>query len=123
MPGMTPKRQPSRGATPQRFTPRAGSSLPGQVRRALDGHINSQQRNGESLEVAKDGRLEARLDPSGGLKMSRQGLALDALALGEQNRPPIERMSALSASATTADLIASMNKLLSELRRTGRMRG
>lgn len=122
MPGMTPKRPASSGATPQRFTPRAGSALPGQVRRALDGHINSQQRNGESLEVGKDGRLEARLDPAGGLTMSRQGLALDALAVGDKNRDPMSKVS-LSNTVSAASVHAALLELLAELRRTGRMRG
>lgn len=121
MAGMTPGRSTSKGATPQRFTPRAGSSLPGQVRRALDGHINSQQRNGESLEVGKDGRLEARLDPSGGLTMSRQGLALDTLALGDKNRAAMSKVS-LSNTVSAASVHAALTELLVELKRTGRMR-
>lgn len=110
--------------TPQRFTPRAGSRMPGAVRRALDGQIDSQRRYGQTLEVAKDGRLEVKAAPGGGLKMTRQGLVLDQAQVGERNRPPMERQSELDASsATAAEVAAAFNALLREMKRTGRVRG
>lgn len=121
MPGMTPKRTPQKGSGPQRFTPRASSKMPGSVRRALDGQILSTQRNGKTLEVGSDGRLEVKA--GAGLKQTRQGLVVDLEQVGEKNRDPIKRQSELSSSATTAQIVTAFNDLLSEMRRTGRMRG
>lgn len=119
--GMTPGRTVRKGDTPQRFTPRAGSGLPGQVRRALDGHIDSAQRNGETLEVSRRGQLEVRLAPGGGLTQTRQGLVADKAATAKAN-DKMERQSDLVSSPTTTQLAAAVNALLAELRRTGRMR-
>lgn len=120
---MTPSRKPQRGDSPQRFTPRASSKMPGQVRRALDGQILSSQRNGRTLEVATDGRLEVKAAPGGGIKISKQGLMVDPVDIGEKNRPPIERQSDLASGSTAAQIVTAFNALLSELRRTGNMRG
>lgn len=110
--------------TPGRFTPRAGSRVPGAVRRALDGQIDSQRRYGNTVEVAHDGRLEVKAAPGGGLKMTRQGLVVDQAQVGERNYKPIAMQRELDTStATAAQLATAFNALLSELRRTGRMRG
>lgn len=121
MAGMTPGRTPSKGSSPQRFTPRAGSRLPGQVRRALDGQILTSQRNGESLGVT-DGRLEVRTASGGGLKQTREGLVVDQAQVGEKNRDPLKRI----APPTTVSAQALHNwatALTAELKKTGRMRG
>jgi len=120
MPGMTPKRQPQRGSGPQAFTPRASSKMPGSVRRALDGQIESRQRNGDTLEVS-GGRLEVRA--GAGLKQTRQGLVVDMEQVGEKNRPPLKSISDLSSSSTAAQVATAFNDLLSALRKTGNMRG
>jgi hypothetical protein len=122
MAGMTPGRQGGRGGSPQRFTPRAGSRLPGQVRRALDAQILTSQRNQESLEVS-GGRLGVRAARGGGIKQTREGLVVDQEQVGEKNRPPIDRQGSLATGATAAQIAAAHNDLLDELRRTGRMRG
>ncbi len=108
-------------SSPQRFTPRAGSSMPGRVRRALDGQIDTQRRLGPSLDVDRDGRMVAKLAPNSGLKETRQGLALDAQALGEKNRPQMARIKD-PASSSAADVHATVIELLEALRRSGRMK-
>lgn len=124
---MTPKRTVTRGSTPQRFTPRAGSRLPGSVRRALDGHIDSTQRNGATLEVGTTGRLEVKAAPGGGLTQTKQGLKVDPVAVGDKNHAPIDRQqdllaASLSTTQRLTQLEAAANALYAELRRTGRMR-
>lgn len=109
------------GPSPQRFTPRAGSSMPGRVRRALDGQIDTQRRLGPSLDVDKDGRMVAKLAPNGGLKQTRAGLVLDAESVGEKNRPVMSRVKD-PASSAAADVYATVVEMLAEFRRTGRMR-
>lgn len=122
MPGMTPGRPAAqRGTGPQVFTPRAGSRLPGQVRRALDGHILTSQRNGESLEV-NGGRLDVRAARGGGLVQSREGLKVDLEQTGEKNRAPIDHQNELASTATAAQIAAAYNALLAQLKKTGRMR-
>lgn len=122
MPGMTPGRPAAqRGTGPQVFTPRAGSRLPGQVRRALDGQILTSQRNGESLEVS-GGRLEVRAARGGGLKQTREGLVVDQAQVGEKNRDPIDRQNNLASTATAAQIAAAYNALLAQLKKTGAMR-
>jgi hypothetical protein len=108
-------------ATPQRFSGRAGSNLPGRVRRALDAHIESKQRFGDTLEVASDGRLETRVARNGGLKQTKDGLTVDVEQVGEKNRPTLGRISD-PASAAAADIHTTLVELLKELRRTGNMR-
>ena len=117
---MTPGRVPGRGTGPQRFTPRSSSKMPGQVRRALDGQILSEQRNGESIEV-DDGRLEARVARGGGLKRTRAGLVIDAEQVGERNRPPIDRLD-VPSTVTAAALHSWALDLVKALKKTGRMR-
>lgn len=109
--------------TPQRFTPRAGSNLPGRVRRALDAGVESTQRNGDSMEVAKDGRLGARLVRNGGLEETRQGLRVNAEQVGEKNRPQLSAIRDLAAAPTAATVAAKVNEILAELQRTGHMKG
>lgn len=108
--------------SPQRFTGRAGSQSSGRLRRALDGAIDSTRRYGDTLEI-KDRRLEAKVTPGGGLVQTKRGLEVDALALGEKNRPPLSFIRDIDAAATNATINSKLNEILGELRRTGRMRG
>jgi hypothetical protein len=109
--------------SPGRFTPRAGSRVTGAVRRALDGQIDSQRRYGETLSVAKDGRLEVKAVRGGGLKMTRQGLAVDQAQVGEKNRPPLPFIREPASGASAADLRETLCELLRAMRKTGNMRG
>lgn len=109
--------------TPQRFTGRAGGNLPGRVRRALDGAVDTQRRVDESLAVDKEGRLGTKLARSGGLKMGPDGLELDSKFVGEKNHDPMPLIKELSTTPSAADVAAAFNELLRELRRTKRMRG
>ena len=71
-------------ATPfsrQNFQQRAGSKMPGRVRRALDGGVESTQRYGNTLQVANDGRLEVATRRNGGLKVTKDGLSIDTSGL------------------------------------------
>lgn len=111
------------GATPPRFSGRAGSKSSGRLRRALDGATDSDRRFGDSLEVGSDGRLEVRLAHGAPLRKTRRGIELDIEKLGEPNRPQLNLVRDLSSSATTADLIDKVNEMLSELRRTRHMKG
>ena len=108
-------------ATPQRFSGRVSTLANGRVRRALNAHGDSLQRYGDSLEVDKTGRLETRLARNSGLQMTRQGLKLDPIAAGEKNNPPMKAIRD-PASASAADVHTTMLELLSELRRTKRIR-
>lgn len=108
--------------TPQRFTPRSSSALPGRVRRSLDGASQSGQRNGDTIEVAADGRLESRLVRNGGLELTRQGLKVNAESVGEKNRPQLSALRELDAAASAATVAAKVNELMAELRRTGHMK-
>lgn len=119
---MTPGRTTRKGDSPQRFTPRASSSMPGSVRRALDGQILSSQRNDDSLGVT-GGRLGVRAARGGGLKQTRNGLVVDLAQVGEKNHSPIARQQDLDTStATAAEIAAAYNELLAQMRKTGRMR-
>lgn len=106
---------------PQRFTPRGSSALPGKVRRALDGAIESSQRYGDGLDVV-DGRLTPMVARGGGLKVTREGLMVDMEQVGEKNRPALNAIRSLDTSPTTTVLAAKINELLNELQRTGNMR-
>jgi len=106
--------------SPQRFSGRAGSRLPGRVRRALDAQIDTQRRLGESLDVV-DGRMEVKAVRGGGLQMTRNGLALDPMSVGDKNHDPMSRVKD-PASTSAADVHATLIELLTELRRTKRMR-
>jgi len=106
--------------SPQRFSGRAGSRLPGRVRRALDAQIDTQRRLGESLDVV-DGRMEVRAVRGGGLKMTRNGLTLDPIAVGDKNNPVMPLVKD-PASTSAADVHATLVELLSALRRSKRMR-
>lgn len=109
--------------TVQRFTPRAGSRAPGALRRALDGGVESGQRFNPSMAVDKDGRLGTQLARNGGLKMTRDGLAVDIGTVGDKNHDMMKQVPDLSSSAALSDVISRMNTLLDELRRTKRLRG
>ena len=117
---MTPSRIPRKGQSPQAFTPRASSKMPGSVRRALDGQILSEQRNGKSIEVV-DGRLEARVVRGGGLKQTRDGLVVDAAQVGEKNHPPVDRLD-VPGTVTAAALHSWALELVKQLKKSGRMR-
>ena len=107
--------------TPQRFQQRAGSGMPGRVRRAVDGGLESTQRNGKTVEVAPDGRLEVKAARNGGLKQTKDGLMVDLEIVGEKNRPAMNRIADPSA-VTAAAIHTTLVQLLDELRRTGRTR-
>lgn len=139
-------------ATPfsrQNFQQRAGSNMPGRVRRALDGGVESTQRYGDTLEVAQDGRLEVRMSRNGGLKRTADGLALSSGGVGEMNRSQLSRIKDVEVFTITAatsngsvtllrdninnavipsiqDQLARLeekqNELLAELRKTRNMR-
>lgn len=110
----------------QNFVQRAGSGMPGRMRRAIDGNLESTQRNGETLEVAPDGRLEVKAAKGGGLKQTPQGLTVDQESLAT-SLPKINRISDPVSNATLATAVATLRtsylELLSELRRKGYMRG
>ncbi len=109
--------------TPQRFTGRAGGTVPGRVRRALDGAVDTSRRVNESLTVDKEGRLGTKLARSGGLRMGKDGLELDPIAVGDKNRDPMSLVQDLASGASAATIVTKVNELLAELRRTKRMRG
>jgi hypothetical protein len=95
--------------------------MPGAVRRALDGQIDTQRRLGQTLDV-KDGRMEVKAARNGGLKMTRQGLVIDQEQVGEKNLSPCNLVRDLDSGASAATIVEKVNELLKELRRTGRMR-
>jgi hypothetical protein len=107
--------------TPQRFSGRAGSTSSGRLRRALDGQVDTGRKINESLDVDSDGRLGTRLARDSGLQMTRQGLRLDPIAVGDKNREPMKFIRD-PASTAAADIHATLVELLAELRRSKRMR-
>jgi hypothetical protein len=107
---------------PQRFTGRAGSKSSGRVRRALDGAIDTQRRNGDTLDVV-DGRLDVKLARGTALRVTRTGLDIAPSALGDKNRDSMSFVRDAATGATAADLVTKVNELLAELRRTKRMHG
>lgn len=113
--------------TPANFSRRAGSNMPGRVRRALDGGVESRQRFGNTMEIAPDGRQEVKAAKGGGLKLTPDGLAVDKAALTEVELPKINRISEPASNATLATAVATLRTsyiaLLDELRRAGFMRG
>lgn len=109
--------------TPQNYSRRAGSGMPGRVRRSIDGNVESMQRNGNTVEIAPTGKLEVRVRPGGGLKMTKDGLTVDQEQVGEKNRPQLARIQEPALGATAADLRTVVVALFDELRRTGTMRG
>ena len=112
------------GTTPRRATGRASARLPGRVRRALDGSVDSTRVYGDSLEVDREGRLETRVAKRGsGLIVTREGLKVDQEAVGEKNREAMTFQQDLTVSGiTAAEVATALNLLLAELRRTGNMR-
>jgi hypothetical protein len=111
----------------QRFTGRAGSAVPGRVRRALDGAVESDQRYGDGLDVAKDGKVRVCLARNSGLKTTKRGLEIDVNSdlVGDKNREALNGVKAFNdtAAATTTELADKMNELLREMRRVGEMKG
>lgn len=107
----------------QRFTPRAGSKLPGQVRRALDGQIDTDRRINKTLAVDKDGRMGTNVAPGGGLTLTSKGLVVDKAIVGDRNLPQMSHIRDLETTATAAEVLSKVNELLKELRRTGRVKG
>jgi hypothetical protein len=107
--------------TPQRFSGRAGSTSSGRLRRALDGQVDSSRKFGDTLEVDKDGRLGTRLARDSGLQMTRQGLKLDPIAVGDKNHEPMKFIRD-PVSTAAADVHATLVELLAELRRSKRMK-
>jgi len=112
----------TRRRTPQNFTGRAGSRLPGRVRRSLDAAIDTDRRVNDTMEVDTDGRIGTAVSRSGGIRVGRDGLELDPQQLGDKNHDPMAMVKKLETTATTADLIEKFNDLIFELRRTKRMR-
>ena len=133
----------------QNFQQRAGSKMPGRVRRALDGGVESTQRYGDTLEVAQDGRLEVRMSRNSGLKRTADGLAMVDAEAGDKNRAQLNRIKDVEVFTITAAtsngsvtllrdninaavlpsiqdqltrLEEKQNELLAELRRTQNMR-
>lgn len=109
-----------------RFTPRAGSSMPGRIRRQADGQIDSAQRFAKErgVEVGKDGRVGITLARDSGLEITRDGLRLSPGVVGEKNRAQMDQIAdADETTPTAAANAAKINEILSELRRTKRLRG
>ncbi len=113
------------GQSPQRFSGRAGSRLPGRVRRALDAQIDTERRLDGTLKVDKNGRMGTNISRKGGLLETPQGLAVDPAQVGEMNRAAMKHIIDIDTSSGTllADTATKMNELLAELRRTGRVKG
>jgi hypothetical protein len=115
----------------------------------MDGGVESRQRYGDTLEVAPDGRLEVKASRGGGLRVTKGGLGLEETEAGEMNLPSMARITDVevftitaatsngsvtllrdninaavipSIQAQLARLEEKQNELLSELRRTGRVR-
>ena len=109
-------------ATPQRFSGRAGSQSSGRLRRALDGQIDTARKLNTSLDVDKDGRLGTKLARDSGLKMTRQGLMVDPVAVGDKNHSAMDAQQPLATGAATADIITAFNALVASLKKTKRMR-
>lgn len=136
----------ARQTGPQRFTPRTGSHADSRLRRALDGAIDTDRRNDETLEV-NGGRLGVRVTEGGGLVQTKRGLELDKMEVGDKNLPEMALLRDLDQTATeftdsggsppfTTDqkteldafalkvqaISDAYDELLAELRRTKRMR-
>lgn len=108
--------------SPQRFAGRVGKQADGRIRRVLNAAGDSRQRNGDTLEVAPDGRLEVRVAKGGPLRLTRRGLELDPAHAGEMNRPQLKMIRDPDSGASAADLREKLIEILDELRRTGHMR-
>lgn len=107
--------------SPQNFTGRAGSNMPGRVRRALDAKIDTDRRNDESLSV-KDGRLGVRIATGQPFEVTREGLKFTG-TLGDPNREMMRHIADPPSGATAADLRSTLIEMLTEMRRTKRLRG
>lgn len=108
-----------------RFTPRAPSSAPGKLRRALGGQIEAEQRFAKErgVEVGKDGRVGITLARDSGLEMTREGLKVSSSVVGEKNRAQMEAINDIDDAPTTAELASKVNELLAALRKSKRLRG
>lgn len=106
---------------PQNFTVRAGSKLPGRVRRHLDAAIDTDRRNGHSLDVI-EGRLDVKIAPGQPFEVSRDGLKFTG-QMGEQNRAQMRHIADPPSGASAADLRMTLIEVLGELRRTKRLKG
>lgn len=71
----------------------------------------------------KTGRMDTKVAAGGGLLATKQGLTVDAKAVGEVNRPQLSHVADVPSSATLADVIQKFNAVLFEMRRTGNMKG
>ncbi len=112
------------GQSPARFSGRAGSRLPGRVRRALDAQVDTARRLDGTLKVDKSGRMGTNIARKGGLLETPQGLAVNPASVGEMNRAPIDHIGDLDTSTATAAQIATkLNALFALMRKTGEMRG
>ena len=108
--------------TPRVSTGRV-SGVPRRVGRVLEGSVQSEHIYDTTMEVGKEGRLGVKLAPGEtGLVQTRQGLALAPGAVGEMNRPQMNRIEDLAAAASAATITLKVNEILAELRRTKNMR-
>lgn len=108
--------------TPQRSTARV-SGVPRRVGRVLEHAVQSDSRYGNTLEVGQDGRLDIKLTRNdSGLELTKEGLRLADAARGEMNRPQMNRVDDLATGASAATILAKVNELLAELRRTTHMK-
>lgn len=109
--------------SPQRFTGRAGSKSSGRLRRALDGAIDTDRRNGNTLDVT-DGRLDVKLARGTALRVTRTGLDITPSALGDKNHSSMNYVRDVQTNTPSVyTLQLKVNELLAELRRTKRMHG
>lgn len=108
--------------TPQKFSGRIGVQGNGRLRRALNAVGDSKQRFDDSVDVDKNGRLGIKLARNSGLEMGRDGIKLSPQILGDKNHEMIVRQNDLASTATASQIVTAFNDLLSELRRTKRMR-
>jgi hypothetical protein len=104
--------------TPVRGTARVGlSDGDARMRRIVSAAADATFNQGDGIQADKDGRWNVRVDPKGGLEVRSSGLAVK-----DSTVPPMmKRIQELSSSASTADIIAKINEILRELRRTRRM--
>lgn len=91
----------------------------------MEGAVDSTRTYGNTIQVdPSDGRLEVKLARGEtALQMTKDGLVVKQEALGEMNRPQMNLIKDLASGASTADAVTAINSILSELRRTGNMRG
>lgn len=73
----------------------------------------------------KNGRMGTNISPKGGLLETPQGLAVNPAQAGEMNRPQMQHIGDIedTVTVTAAEVAEKLNALLTEMRRTGRVRG